>query len=234
MKVFVANFKLGSEVVDLYEYMSKCLYFLNEGKRDNMCKRFCWSARGINYITSTPLFQDIDIDCDINNVKKITKQVIHEYYGINAKILVLKKKSGNKYHIYYYNVFVDKIMLQFINNEVNKRLNSDIIDTNCSFPRLEGFNKWIWVSKPQKDNNGSYIHYGKGYYKPNTYYEPINSNFTMGNVYKKIYNFNNELSTVIKPISEKQLKTLTHCITGGKPIDFKQMSITDEQREVLS
>ena len=87
MRVFVANFKLGCEVVDLYKYVSKCLSRLNEGKRDNMCKRFCWSARGNDYIKSTVLFQDIDVDCDIDNLVSITKKVIHEYFGIKSKIL---------------------------------------------------------------------------------------------------------------------------------------------------
>ena len=32
--VFLANFERGSEVVDLYQYITKCLKLLNAGERD--------------------------------------------------------------------------------------------------------------------------------------------------------------------------------------------------------
>ena len=50
MKVFVANFKLGSSEENLYNYIEKCLSQLNEQKRNDMCKRFCWTGKGKNYI----------------------------------------------------------------------------------------------------------------------------------------------------------------------------------------
>ena len=188
--VFVANFERGSEVVDLYQYLTKCLSLLHEHKRDGMCKRFCWSARGIDYLNCAPLFQDIDIECDIANVIECTKQIIDEYYGIDAKTLMLKRKNANKYHIYYINVFVDKLMLKFINIRVNNRLKTNIIDTNCAFPRLEGFNKWKWLTQPQRDKHtGKYIDSGKGYYEQDSYYLPVDTSVTLKQVYKKIYIF---------------------------------------------
>ena len=97
--------KLACEVVDLHKYMRKCLTLLNEGKRNNMCKQFCWSARGNDYIKTAPFFQDIDIDFPIKSIIDASKHVIYEYFGIKVKPIILKKKSANKYHIYYINVF---------------------------------------------------------------------------------------------------------------------------------
>ena len=117
-----------------------------------MCKRFCWSARGIDYIVTALLFQDIDVEFDIDNVIECTKNIIDEYYGINAKTLMLKRYNGNKYHIYYTNVFVDKLMLKFINLQVNDRLGNKSVDNCCAFPRLEGFNK-LKRDKTQTNKN---------------------------------------------------------------------------------
>ena len=139
-------------------------------------------------------------------------------------ILILGKKTGGKYHIYYLDVIVDKIMLKFVNNEVNKRLKQVIVDTNCVFPRLEGFNKWIWTDKPKRNPNGNgYSHYGSGYFAPNSYYEPVDKNISIRHMYKSIYKFNSECSVVIKPISTQIKQKLTPTITIGKAIDFSHI-----------
>ena len=243
--VFLANFERGSEVVDLYQYMTKCLSLLNAEKRDHMCKRFCWSARGIDYISTAPLFQDIDIDCDIDNVIESTKNIIDEYYGINAKTLILKRKNDNKYHIYYTNVFVDKLMLKFINLQVNKRMNANSVDNCCAFPRLEGFNKWKWKESPwdhtssgsvtiQQDENGHFIiPKEEGYYEQDSYYLPLDSSITWKQIYELIYKFNCDKSVLIKPVDQNELKMLMPYFVGGECVNYVDMDITDEQHEII-
>lgn len=235
MQVFVANFKLGSSEEDLYEYRSKCLSLLKEKKRDNMCKRFCWTGKGKTYIKTCPMFQDIDVDFPIKTIIKASKEVFNEYFGNRAKSITLKKKSGNKYHVYYTNIFVDKPTLCFLNAEINKRLEQQVIDENCSFPRLEGFNKWKWTKKPVRNKDtGKYDHFGEGHFDKDSYYEPMRTKFSWKQVYKHIYNFNQEPSTLIKPITHKQKQKYVPKIRGGSVIHFKDLDVIDEQLQVIN
>ena len=67
--VFLANFERGSEVVDLYQYITKCLKLLNASERDECAN----DSVGVHVVSKILML----------NVIECTKNIIDEYYGIN-------------------------------------------------------------------------------------------------------------------------------------------------------
>ena len=177
-----------SKLVDLHQYSTKRLQLLIAQKRDDICKRFCWSARGINYMTTAPMFQDIDVECDITNAIEC-KQIIDKYYG--------KRKNANKYHIYYTNVFVDKLMLNLLIFEL-------IADWKLiSLIQTAHFHDWKDSTSGSCDKHtAKYIDSGKGYYEQDSYYQ----------------------SVLIKPVDANELeRLLPQFTTGCKCINYAEM-----------